>query len=328
MRKLTILIGLIIILVSAYGTHREIFNDKGVWAQITIDWSKANINPNGASVWIFPHDGGKPIVFLTNDTRDSVKLRRGKYSLLVFNETITEHQFIRFRGTNHYSTFEAYCKPTTVTGKYVKADSDPSASTPNLLASDHLDYLEITTEMIENNDRPQLNFTPKRVVSLVSITIHIQGVENAAKSGSAVSLSGIAEGVNLSTGKRSSSAVRHMAPLNNREFYPENPKSGTLSASFNTFGLTDMQTRGNGVENLISIYIKLRDGSSLPTIERNVTDKIERVEGVELKFKITMGAENLPEFELPDVPDANISGPGFDAEVEDWGEEENVDLPI
>lgn len=327
MKKNIILISLTVLLFSACDTRREIHEDKGLWTRIAIDWSEANIDPNGASIWIFPHDGREPIVVLTNDTKDSVRLRKGEYSLLVFNETVSEHQFIEFRGTDNYSTFAAYCKPLKTSNKYVKA-GDNTASSPNVLASASYDNLTITREMIESDSRPSLTFKSKRVVSLVNVVVHIEGVDNAARSGSALSLSGMAEGVNLSTGKTLSTSVRHMAILNNRTYYPGDLGAGTMSSSFYSFGLTDMLTKSSGTQNVVMFYFKLRDGSDFPAVERNVTNIIERTDGMQIIFNITMGAKGTPEITLPYVPDADLPGSGFDAEVEDWGEVVNIDIPI
>ncbi|MDR2388611.1 MAG: DUF5119 domain-containing protein, partial [Tannerellaceae bacterium] len=83
----------------------------GCWVHVRINWAEAYLDPNGASVYFFPKQGGTPYILWTNYTADSIYLPAGNYSALVFNERTSEYTDIAFRGTQSYETFEVYALP-------------------------------------------------------------------------------------------------------------------------------------------------------------------------------------------------------------------------
>lgn len=320
--------------ITGCDTRRDIIdNDAVLWVRFEMDWSQSNLTErNGASVWFFPHDGSRPTVKLTHSDRDSVKLSKGDYSVLVFNETVSDHDYIRFRGTDRYETFEAYAKPITPSARYSKADSDPTASAPNILAVARLEKFTVTREMLSCDTRPTLSFTPQCVITFVTLTIHLNGVENIAASGSALSLSGMAEGLSLATGAPTRNTVTHLAVLGERRFDEGSTTNGTLTARFNSFGLLNTSVGSSGSRNIITLYLRMRgklpNGSyDLDPIEVDITGIINEFE---VGGDIYISEEIQIPDEIPDVPDENNPDPdsGFDADVKDWGPPVITEIPI
>lgn len=316
--------------LSSCDTRRELLEESKVWVRVSLDWEQAGISPEGASVWFFPQtQGGKPKVLLTNNTLDSISLPIGSYSVLVFNETINGHDYIAFRGTDSYNSFEAFAKPVTINGKYTRDGGEEIvASTPGILAAAHLDQFDITPEMSLPGQVSILEFSPKRLISTVSLTVHIKGMNNAASGGHAASLSGMASSVFLATETTSADPTVHYFTLNNRAFYPNSGDDGTMSATFYAFGLTNMLlTRAAETRNLLSLYFLLLDGSDHILTDIDVTDKIEIVEATTgLILYIELGQKGSPFITLPDVLDFGSSG--FDVDVDQWGEQVTIDVPI
>lgn len=326
--SLILFVGILLLigLLGSCDTRREILEEEGVWVRVEMDWSQSQLTSrNGASIWFFPRNGSKPIVKLTHEEIDSVKLSRGDYSLIVFNETIYDHNYIAFRGVDKYETFEAYAKPITPSNRYNK--SSQSASSPDLLAIARVDRFSVTREATRGL-RPLIHVMPKQVINLVTVIVHVKGLDNVAASGSALSLGGLSDGVNLSTGRATTIPVTHLATLNAKTFNAGSFTEGTMTAQFNSFGLIKALDGTNSGQNIVTLYFRLRgklpNGSyDLQPMEINVTDIIYQSESeykvvVEIKDKVV----------IPYVPDENNPGSGFDADVEDWGPPIITEIPL
>lgn len=320
---------IVIAILTGCNNFRELVDEAGVWTHIEIDWSKANLTGrNGASVWFFPHSGGKPVVLTTQSDSDSLRLRPGMYSVLVFNETINDHDYISFRGTDRYETFEAYAKPITINKPYSKDGNEPAAAAPNILAIDRIERLSVSSQGMGHDQRPlSLHFTPCRVVALQTIVVHINSLDNVGNSGSAASLSGMAEGINLATGRTTSTSVIHYAALGNKSFHPQSDTDGTMTARLHAFGLTNTPLRVGTERNRLTLYFRMRgklpSGSYyLDPIVFDVTDQMQPETETNPEVQVTV------QVTVPVVPPESGSDSGFDADVSDWGEETVTDIPI
>ncbi|MDR1369003.1 MAG: DUF5119 domain-containing protein [Dysgonamonadaceae bacterium] len=322
--------------------------EKTLAVKVKIDWSKAGINPENASIWIFnasdgtPALGGRPE--LTNRMELTVDLPIGQYSILVFNGAINDQDHIRFRGTDRYRTFEAYAYDETPEGNAaarLRADEDLSFITPpNVLAADHLDLLEITGRMIDRKEETLITFTPRRLVSQINITVHFRGLNYSAPGGHSGVVTGMANSIFLATGKTGNEPANHAFTLNNRTFYPDSQTDGTMSRSFLTFGLPGMTynpLQFGETNNRLLLDILLRNNEHA-TYSIDVTGGVvssgSNDAATGLNLLITLGGGNLSlppvmhdPVTLPEVPEVDFSdGGGFDPDVNDWGE--IIDLPM
>lgn len=336
MKELKTLI-LLCLILSSCDTRWKIYDKFEVWVHVKIDWSNLNQRPNGTTIAFYPQTRTdiEPIFLITNSINDSIRLPQDTYSVLVFNETLTGHDNIYFRGTTRYETFEAYIKPTTVSNKYYIPEGEYAVASPSILAIDRLENFRITQAAILSKARITLNFKPQRVLSTTILKVHIRGMNNVAKSGSSASISGLANGINLSTGRLSSTPVTQVFTLNNKLFESGSITQGTMSGSFVCFGIIDNEietkSKTQNVQNLASLYFRLRNETDLDRIDRNVTGRIEVItEGNQIIYKVEIGLDvpSDPIIVLPDVPDTEKPGAGFDADVGDWGDEEVVDVPL
>lgn len=329
--SLTALAALLTLLLVGCDCRRPIIEDSGLWTRVTVDWTKMGIKPNGTSIWFFPDNSdNSPQVLRMQTLTDSLMLRKGTYSVIVFNETESDHDYILFRGGNSYETFEAYAKDITVASKYmVRAATERIAATPDQLGVATMTGLEITREMINKDLRPSLLFEPKRTFATVNVLIHVVGLDNASSSGgSAASLSGMADGVILYNGVTNSTPVTHIFNINNIRFNSGSYQDGTMSSSFMVFGLTDMPTRADDVPNYLTLFFHLRNGEDLDPIQIDVSRTLEVVTDESGRVTINIEVGQDGSIILPYVESSTDKGSGFDADVTDWGEENNYDIPI
>ena len=66
--------------------------------RLDIDWGPCGIDPDGMTALFYPVDGGEPSRFLTNTvTGDEVRLRKGIYNVVVFNQAAEEYSYLNDR---------------------------------------------------------------------------------------------------------------------------------------------------------------------------------------------------------------------------------------
>lgn len=322
---------LCVFILSGCDTRRKIVERFTSDITIEIDWSAAQLEKHhGTSIWIFPHKGGSPIVVQTQDASETVKLPMDSYSFLVFNEDVDTHEFIDFSGTDRYETFKAHVKTLELPARYNKADGTNAASSPNVLAVDRLGEYQVTREMTSSSERHVIKFKPQRVVTLITVIADICGMDNTAVTGHALSVSGLADGLNLSTLKATGGAVTHIATLNDRRYHPGSISDGTMTARFYSFGRPEgtIAVKAEGVPNIATMFFKMRGKMPNDTyyhdpIETEVSQHIRDKEVLE--SAITIYLETVM---LPYVPDENDPGAGFDADISDWGDEIVTEIPI
>jgi hypothetical protein len=323
---------------------------KTLLVRITIDWSRAGIDPKNASIWLFNADDGSLALSgrpeLTNETELTIHLPRGQYSILVFNGTTNDHDSIRFRGTDGYQTFEAYAynetPPSENAAAYMRANEDRTCiAPPDLLAAAHLDRLEITSRMIEQKETVAITFTPLRLVSQIHVTVHFRDLLYSATSGHSGMITGMAGSVFLVSGKTGDKEVCQAFTLNNRVFYSGSSTDGTMSRMLSCFGLPKMTyypLSTGETSHALWLNVRLRNGEYMD-FNFNVTGGLTIVEGddatIGLNLSVVKGDGNTlfpPEIRdpvtLPEVPETDLPGGGFDPDVDGWGENTDVPIPI
>ena len=336
---------------------RRPLEDEGalrVSVQVRLNWEASGLggDPEVASVWFFP-EGGEPKVLSTNETLDSISLPPGDYRILAFNGLLENNASTReqrssvsfanigFRGTDRYETFEAFClRPQQVSAAYSRPADEPAMSPPEALAAGRYDdgaggdMFRITMEMVDRKERPELTFTPVPAVATLELTAHVGNLISAATIDGAntASVSGLGESVFLATGRTGEAAVTHYFTLNHRQYDdPENPKDGTLRGGCFTFGLPQENS------NLLGLWFTLRDskeGTPKTYFHRDLTEPWAEQHGKEvmqLDLRVEVGKLRLGEndtINLPDTQPPEEVGSNFDADVDEWGDDENVALDI
>ncbi len=355
MRKLALLLLMLTsLLVQSCDTRRTIYPDGKVFVEISLNWenlSKATRQeqtaPRGATVAFYPQEGHatEPIFVLTNYAQTTAYIPVGVYNILVFNETVDGHDYIEFDGIDNYDTVTAYWESSQLAPSYVRSTTRAVVNTEDLLLVDRLEGFEITDQMLIDDEVQRITFTPVLVNRRMTVTAHIKGMDNVATSGSVLYVEGMAAGYNLSKGITVNESTTHLMTLNNKTFDPGSYKEGTMSATFYTFGdalkgsasyvfeRASAATKAEDDNNSVRLSFALRNGTTHPDVERDITDEIDKSistdVNLEIKVNVGTGVDDDDLITLPDVDDTNPdAGSGFDAEVDDWEDEIITDVPI
>ena len=295
---------------------------------VTADWSKAELNEQegryGATAIFYPTDGSTPIIVLMGDrNRKTVRLREGRYNVVLFNRSFDDFGSIAFRGTGAHHTLEAYSKNArskeTDTGK-VTTDS------PDELAADCVEEFEVTPGMLGNHlpsttrsagsENPySLHFTPRKLTKEITATIRIKGMNNIRTA--TCTLSGVSESVFLVSGKHSEQTMTQQFEMEHPVYLPGSQTEGTLSATFSVFGFDE------NIPHDVHFEAQLVDGKT--AFSEDLKDlKINVAEDGEGIVRITI--EVACDETVPTVQPEGSSG--MEAEVDGWEEKENEDIDI
>ena len=307
---------------------------------IILDWSKAQIDPNGATIIFYPADGSSPITKLTNQDTTTVSLDIGFYSIIAFNETFRDFDNISFRNTDYFETIEAYVKE-----EGANKAGDVISANPDILASVSVGEYQVTADMIEQTRSktktktktktkadadalidayPNLVITlqPLRVVYPAVVTAKIIGLERISSAGAYVV--GFSEGVFLSTGKTSIYSTTQKFTFTERTFNEGSSTEGYLRGNFNCFGLRyrDEGTPITGYT--LSFRSILIDGSDFIE-DRDISNKIRQIElEIGLEILVDLGDTGVGGDDPYVIPDVKGEG-GWDVKVDEW---EEVIVPI
>lgn len=302
-----------------------------------------------------------------NTIESSIKLKlgAGKYNVLVFNQIPSDFGTIQFDEMNSFETAEINAVKTTSKWAESKAESDLIRDPEELAAATYLDF-EITEEEIDkkldayysdkrDDDKDEtiviqkvINLTPKVVIKTTRVKVRLSGVHNLRST--RATLYGMASGYSFSKQKSHSNRATHLLEgwrLTQFDDYRE----GEVTAFYTCFGmpeqtsesLTDDYSDWDGVMDVdyllvdnktvvsksydLTGHVRLAEDDSRVEDEEDEDVNREADIYIDLDYGDEGGDGDDPEV-LPDVKPAGGSNSGFDATVEDWGPEEDVDVPM
>ena len=303
--------------------------------RVPVDWSRFfETKPTGMTVMAFPDDEqGKPTVALSNDLAYAdLPLSAGYYHVLVFNQSIDEFGSFHFEGMDKYST--ACVKANPLSTKWDRSRTDePIIRNPEWLAAGRLNHVVVTDEMVSSVDSIFVTDTvkPRDAIYTIHVRIHVKGIYNILSA--QASLDGMADGFVFSTHKptatRRTQLLEHWTFTKNKD----NPANGLLSAKIKSFGLPDGH-QNLPAENVLQLTLLLVDNKTKLNYTFEVGDKFQRGKEDESSGILlpTADEENLDlslsiDSKIPDVkPEGSSSGGGFDAKVDDWGDDIDINV--
>lgn len=305
---------------------------------IRVDWSNSRLDAEesgyGATAVFYPQDGSFPITVLMGDRNsERVRLHTGRYDVIVFNRSFTDFGSLAFRGEG-FRGLEAYSRDVeTRTDPVTRTETRVIVSSPEKLASGVTEGFEVSEEMLGNYSAPSsshsrsgmssgtgsddytLSFAPLCLTREVKVQINVTGLNNIR---SAVGiLTGVSESVNLSTGKASGETVSQQFTLDDIRFTDGSPFNGTLTGVFNAFGFD------TAISHKLTVKALLVDGKTVFEETFDITAHELEDETGTLLLYIEVAAPPIP-----DVKPEGGADSGFDADVDDWGDEEENELPM
>ncbi len=326
--------------------HRELCVDHTHTAEVdfTIDWSQyTEERPTGMTIMVYPQNGEKPIKYLTNDIyRVKLDLEAGIYDAFVFNQSVEEYAYVGFRGMDTFETAEAYATTTEsrwYNGKMEEEkvlNGERVVDEPEWMATDTMMNIVVTKAMVDSTEKAlQKNnvqkrrasnffmgrFVPQNIMSTIVVTVHLDGIYNLRSE--KAWLSGLAEGYFLGQHKISGNRVTQIIERWNVQQDKADPTKGTITATMISFGLPERHAL-QPKDNILNLSLLLVDNKTMMKYTFEVGDQMRYDEQAERTMYINLTIKEP----LPDVKPEGAEEGGFDVTVDDWGEDENVDIEV
>ncbi len=320
--------------------HKELSYHHPHTAKVSIlsDWSMFDKEtPTGMTVMVYPQQGGEAIKHLTH-TLDyaTLNLPVGIYHSIIFNQSESEYGSVSFRGMKSYETAEVYTNSTKSSWYKTRAEDERVVTAPEWIGTSRHEGAEVTQQMVDATGEDMLahtkprnalgiviaEHTPQNIIYTVTVTVHVKGFHNLRSA--RASLDGLAEGYFFGLGKYSKNSVTQLIEDWQKNADKDDPTKGTITASITCFGLPDGHT-ATPEENLFSLSILLVDNKTVMDYTFKVGDRfVDDNANVSLSLELELEIEEP----LPDVKPEGGSSGGFDATVDDWGDEENVEIEV
>lgn len=321
--------------------HHEHYDFSRV--RIDVDWTDflAKETPTGMTVIMYPSDASrKPVSTLTNSITHAVlNLPVGEYSLLVYNQSPSEFGSLRFVGMDDFST-------TCIMGNevhsrwYQSRDEDEIAITePEWVGIATGRGLSVTTDMVEltnamltqsrygsrEGDVVLTTAHPANIISTLTVRVHIKDIYNLRSA--RASITGMAAGYMLGKNHPTADKATHLLEEWTMTADSDDPTRGVITAKVATFGLPSGH-RGTTQENSLNLSLLLIDGTTIKDFPFTIGDQFRYEIDAEANLELSLVLDINIDEPLPDVEPEGGSSGGFDATVDDWGDEEEVNIEM
>lgn len=318
MRILSMIIFVCFPLVFMVGCQRnrsgDMENTNGGNIRFLFDWDGYKEIPPGMNLIFYPIIDekssesdymGAAIEYQLQYDGGDVSLPVGRYNVLIYNDYTYN---IRYKGMDGFSTAEGYLDDYDLQPLASRVIGSHNVTEPDLFYVTQLKDLVVTSQ---DEDRV-IVVLPKLKTLILYIHVAVKGVHNVSMVDGGIS--GIAGSIMLATGTSpDESPVNCLFPMTITEegFYTERRVfllSSSLTASY-----------------ILELAFLLRDNSiSMGKYKYDISDQI-------IMALQDNGGEIPPEgihiyVDNVVVEDVNASGGGFDATVDTWGDEVNIEL--
>lgn len=247
----------------------------GDYADILLvtDWSQLEEVPTGLTAIFYPDNGGEPISIVSNNIRQNVvRLPRGSYHMLVFNQSVYEFGSMSFSGMDKFDTACATLQQLTTNSSVTAADYrwlstmltqrdslDMAARTPEPFNADRLVY-EVTEDMCKRQyyketgiaqnipvwDLPEpeeyvdtIFSTPPPVPPTLHVKVRVKGINNAYQVRAYITNMARSDlfGPHVNTSEPAIHVMSDWKISTN----PDNVKLGEITSSIRCFGVPEMK---------------------------------------------------------------------------------------
>ncbi len=336
-KSILYIISICLVCIFSACEHKELCYHHPHNARIRIDaeWSQFKKEvPTGMTVMVYPLSGGDEIAHLTNTTTHAyLNLPAGMYHSIVYNQSAPEYGSVSFRGMDKYETAEVYANATRSSWYKTRGEDEKLGTEPEWIGTDRVEDMEVTDEMVKttgehllDESRSMPDFVigthyPENIIYTVTVTVQVKGIQNYRSA--RASLDGLAEGYLLGLGKVKDDEVTQLMEEWSKSVDGTDPTKGVITTRLTCFGLPGNHT-AQPDENELKLSILLVDNKTVVDFPFKVGDKFEWVDKEDLHLRIDLVLDDV----LPDVQPEGGSSSGFNATVDDWGDEEDYEVDI
>lgn len=300
--------------------------------RVDVDWSEfTKEQPTGMTVTAYPVDGGQAVSTLTHTLSHAYfNLEAGAYHTLTYNQSPSEFGTLLFKGMDRFETAEVVSGEQDSRWYQGRSEGERVAVQAEWLATDRETDARVTEEMVretlehEKRSAPEYviaHHTPRNIIYTVHVRVNIQGIYNLRSARAA--LDGMSEGYRFSDGYYKDEVMTHLLEEWKMTVDKDDYRKGYIDATFYCFGLPGNH-RGDADANQLTLSLLLVDNKTILNFPILVGDKFVTVDAKELVLSLEVNLEAT----LPDVKPEGGSSAGFDAVVEDWGDEEEHVIPM
>lgn len=304
------------------------------------------VKPGGMSLYFF-REGTYYGKHITADIDScAVMLEPGKYRIFMISLTQDEYGGMTFYNMDDFDNAYVSMNDTWLSW-YTPGDGEVLIQNPELMTVGISDEFEITEDMIREwlKDNPgyysgdshvnvitvTVPVYPRNVVSQLWATIYSDNAD--VLMAVRATISGMARTFLLTqdrTGDEEGTQI-----LENWSLTIDDPETrvGHLDCRITTFGLPRGEMPSPLRDPTLNIATLLVDNATVDRYKFYVGDKLRLEEpvpdGYRLLYRLILGTVEEPAMHPPDVkPIDEGTASGLDALVDDWGGEENIDIPM
>lgn len=308
-------------------------NQQGAQVGINVDWSEFNEDEvSGMSLVLFPSMSQSIRHTTSSINHVELNLLPDEYTLLVHNQGVSEFGTIGFSGMSQLSTAKVFPERCS-SDWYRPRDNEVLVLSPEWLAFGKNEFL-VTEDMVKDDgsyyepkdiETPVAIVTPKNIIYTLHVSINVKGINNYRAGRAAIS--GMADGYFPGTEEYNTQCVTHLIESWKAEktySHPDGVQDGIITSEITCFGLP-AEHNSDSMANVLNMNILLVDNETVVNHTFNVGDKFYKrtADGSSLHIYLDLQLPN----QLPDVPNEDDSGQSvFDAEVDEWGEEESTEV--
>lgn len=343
-RMILISVAVLILLLPTACEHKALcyLHEHADMIRVNVDWSKfEQEEPTGMSIYFYPEDESMETVrVLSNTTTHAyVRLQPAEYRIVVHNQSPSEFGSFTFHDMEYHG--EATVRTDERKSKwYQLAEGEKLGAHPEWLAFD-MQEAEVTQEMLDSitvddhltkssvtdSADALVTLTPLNVIYTLHVSIGIEGIQNYRAARAAVT--GMADGYRPGDRQYHEGKVTHLLEswvVTDRSEDSQGDQTGRIVSEITCFGLPHAHN-GNPEENKLHLTLLLADNKTYVEHTFDVGDlfryKMRENDPMHLHLDLMLPGR-LPDVEH--VDDGTTSG--FDAVVEDWGDEINQNVGL
>jgi hypothetical protein len=292
---------------------------------INIDWTGVKELPDRVQAIFYPQDmEGRLSTNNLPAKGGNINIKPGKYKVLIYNCDDGEYE-VKVRNIEKLETIEAYSEPYTALGTDKKLMWEPL---PLYVVQEDL-------TIDENDIEKTLEVSPQLITQTCSFEIKVKGLEYVKEV--SASVSGMAFSYFL--------GLKRFSDESCTIFVEMQKGNGVLKGKFHFFGVPGSEARAlSSIPQQLTLRIVRRD-DSIQEEKIDVTAVIQQIiengngGGSGEEPGETPGGSTEPgddieiedKIEVPYVPPPSSGGEGgggIGGEVDDWGDEEEIVLPM